>query len=56
MITAIINGRLLDCVGDMPLKDASIIIEHGVIKDIYSRRKLVLRGATIIDVGGRTLI
>ena len=56
MITAIINGRLLDCVGDGPLENASIVIENGVIKDIFSKRKLFPRGATIIDVGGRTLM
>lgn len=56
MITAIINGRLLDCVGDVPLEDASIVIEDGVIKEIYSKRKPVPRGATIIDVGGRTVM
>ncbi|GAI51079.1 unnamed protein product, partial [marine sediment metagenome] len=56
MITAIINGRLLDCVGDVPLEDASVVIEDGVIKEIYSKRKPVPRGATIIDVGGRTVM
>jgi len=56
VITAIINGRLLDCVGDVPLEDASIVIEDGVIKEIYSKRKPVPRGATIIDVGGRTVM
>lgn len=56
MITAIINGRLLDCVGDAPLEDASIVIEDGMIKEIYSKRKPVPRGATIIDVGGRTVM
>ena len=40
----------------MLLEDASLVIENGVIKDIYSKRKLFPRGATVINVGGRTLM
>jgi len=34
MITIIRNGRVLNCVGDEPLEEASVAIENDEIKDI----------------------
>jgi len=56
MTTVISNGRLLDCIGNEPLEDVSIVIEDGVIKEIYSGRKPISSGATIVDVGGKTVM
>jgi imidazolonepropionase-like amidohydrolase len=36
MKTLLANGRLLDCVGDEPLEDVSVVVEDGLIKDIVS--------------------
>ncbi len=56
MITVLIHGRLLDCVGDEPREDMSIVIEDGEIKDIYSGEKPLPDGAIAFDVGGRTVL
>ena len=56
MITAMTNSRVLDCIGDEPLEDMTIVIEEGIIKDIYSGRKPLPRKAVVIDVAGRTLL
>ncbi len=39
MITVIANGRLLDCIGDEPLYDASVVIEDGIIKEAHTGKK-----------------
>lgn len=56
MITVIKNGRLLDCVRDEPLEDASVVIEDGVIKDIYSGKKSFPSEAIVIDAKGKTVM
>ena len=56
MITALTNGRVLDCVGDEPLLNASVIIEDGEIKEIYSGGKPLPDEAVVIDVSGRTIM
>jgi imidazolonepropionase-like amidohydrolase len=56
MITILTNGRLLDCVGDEPQENISIVIEDGWIKDIYRREKPTPSGALTIDVGLRTIL
>jgi len=56
VITVLTKGRLLDCVGDEPLEDASVVIEDGDIKDVYSGEKPLPQEATVIDVGGRTIM
>ena len=56
MSTIITNDRLLDCVGDEPLENASVVVEDGVIKDVYSGKRQIPAGATVIDVGGRTVL
>ena len=55
MITIITNGRILDCVGEQPTEDSSVIIEDGIIKDVYSGRKQLPEGK-VVDVGGRTVL
>jgi imidazolonepropionase-like amidohydrolase len=56
MLTIITNGRLLDCITDGPLENSSVVIEEGVIKDVYTGRRSITRGATVIDVGGKTVM
>ncbi|MFC1912397.1 amidohydrolase family protein [Chloroflexota bacterium] len=56
MITVITNGRVLDCIGDEPLEDASVVIEKGIIKDIYLGEKSIPQGAMVIDAVGRTVL
>lgn len=56
MITVITQGRLLDSVGDAPLANSSIVIEEGVIKDIYTGTRSIPDGARVIDAGNRTVM
>ncbi len=56
MLTVLTNARILDCTGDDPLEDSSIIIEDEVIGDIYTGRKRLPAGAIVIDVGGKTVL
>jgi len=56
MVTVIRNGRLLDCVGDEPLENASVVIEDGVIRDIYTGEKGSSGGAMVIDAKGNTVM
>ena len=56
VITVITSGRLLDCIGDEPLEDASVVVEDGMIKDIYTGKRRFPSDATIIDVGSRTIL
>ena len=56
MIKILTKGRLLDCAGDEPLENASVIVEDGDIKDIYSGEKSIPREAMVIDVAGRTIM
>lgn len=55
-IIVLTNGRLLDCVGDEPLENASVVIEDGIIKNVYSGEKPLPKEATVINVGGRTVM
>ncbi|TVQ22685.1 MAG: amidohydrolase family protein [Spirochaetaceae bacterium] len=55
-VTAITNGRLLDCVGDEPIEDASVVFEDGIIKDVFTGRESVPSKAEIIDASGGTIM
>ena len=56
MITVLTHGRLLDCVGDEPKENVSIVVEESEIKDIYSGEKPLPDGATVINIDGRTIL
>ena len=56
MVTVITNGRLLDCIGNEPLEDATIIIEDGAIKEVYTGKKSLPKEVTVFDAGGRTIM
>jgi len=56
LVAVIKNSRLLDCVGDEPLEDVSIVVEDGVIKDIYSGEKGFPSEAMVIDAKGKTVM
>ncbi|MCK4793822.1 MAG: amidohydrolase family protein [Desulfobacteraceae bacterium] len=55
MITILSNARLLDCVGEEPLEDATVIIEKTEIKDLYTGYRVLPEGR-IIDVKGMTIL
>ena len=56
MIIILTHGRLLDCVGDEPREDVSVVVEGKIIKDIYTGKRPLPAGATVINVGGRTVL
>jgi imidazolonepropionase-like amidohydrolase len=56
MITIITEGRLLDCIGSEPVENASVVIEDGVIRDIYQGQGSIPGGAAVIQAGGRTIL
>ena len=56
MVTVLAHGRLLDCVGDEPIEDVSVVVEGKIIKDIYTGEKPLPDGATTINVEGRTIL
>lgn len=56
MLSALTNGRLLDCVRDEPLENASVLFEDGEIKEIYSGEKPLPDGAATINVGVKTIL
>lgn len=55
-ITVLTGGRLLDCTGEEPLEDFSVVVEGGDIKDIYPGKKPLPEKTTVIDAGGRTIM
>ena len=56
MIEVLTKGRLLDCIGDEPLENASVVIEDGDIKDVYSGEKPLPKETVVINVDGRTIM
>ncbi|MFC2028813.1 amidohydrolase family protein [Chloroflexota bacterium] len=56
MITELVNGRLLDCVCESPNENTSIIIEDGLIKNIYHGERLHSSDALTINCEGKTVM
>jgi imidazolonepropionase-like amidohydrolase len=56
MITELSNGRLLDCIGDNPQENANIIIEDGIIKDIYTGVHQHKTETLVVDCHGKTIM
>jgi len=56
MITELTNGRLLDCVSDSPIENTNIIIEDGLIKDIYQGQSQNNPDILKINCGGKTVM
>lgn len=57
MTKAITNARLLDCKGEDPQENVSLIIEGGVIKDIQlSGRASIPEGGEVYDADGDTVM
>lgn len=54
MIIELTNGRLLDCVSDSPIENTNIIIEDGLIKDIYKGQSQNKADILKINCGGKT--
>ena len=51
MLSIITNTILLDCVKDEPLEDRTVVVEDGVIKDIYLGTRAIPSEAIVINVG-----
>ena len=49
-------GRLIDAVSPEPLRDAAVRIENGVITAAGPAREVPVTGATLLDLGDRTLM
>ena len=56
MITIFKHARLLDCIGEAPLEDASVVVEDQLIRDIYQGERQALAEATVVDCQGKTLM
>ncbi len=56
MITELINARLLDCVGDSPVENTNIVIENGLIRDIYQGKSKNDTDKNQIDCRGKTVM
>jgi len=56
MIIALTNGRLLDCVGNEPSEDVAVVIEDGMIKDIYEGTRDTSVFDLVIDCKGKTIM
>jgi imidazolonepropionase-like amidohydrolase len=56
MITAITHARLLDCINDEPLEDASVVVEDGVIRDVFAGDGSLPPEARVIHAGGKTVM
>ena len=56
MITAFQHARMLDCVGNEPKEDISVVIEDRIIKDIFCGEKKLSKEAILIDLAGRTIM
>jgi len=56
MITSITNCRMLDCVGDEPIENTTIIVEDGIIKDISQGTNSLTIEARVINAKGRTVL
>ena len=56
MITVLTNGRLLDCVGNEPSEDATVVVEDGVIKDICEGTSDTSAFDLLIDCRGKTIM
>jgi imidazolonepropionase-like amidohydrolase len=54
-ITAITNGLLIDGTGADPVKNATVLIEGSIIKKV-GKRQDIPRGATVLDVSGKTVM
>jgi imidazolonepropionase-like amidohydrolase len=56
MTTVLTNGRLLNCVSDQALSDATVVIRDGNIAEVYSDQRPLPSEAEVIDVHGRTIL
>lgn len=56
-VTAVVGARLIDGTGSPPIDSAALLIQDGRIVAVGLRRDVpVPRGATVVDVGGKTII
>lgn len=56
MITILKNSRLLDCVGNEPVENSSVVIEDRVIKDIFQGTGNVSSYDRVINCKGKTIL
>ncbi len=50
------NGRLLDCIGESPIENTNIIVENGLIKDIYQGQCKKKSGKVQLNCSGKTVM
>lgn len=56
MITELSNGRILDCVGDVPFENGTVIIEDGIIKEIYTGNRQYSHEVKKVNCQGKTIM
>lgn len=55
MTTIFTHANIIDVIGETVLKDGSVLVESGIIKEIGSALS-VPEGAKVVDLGGKTLL
>ena len=55
MTTVFTHANIIDVIGETVLKDGSVLVESGIVKEIGSGIS-VPEGAKVVDLGGKTLL
>lgn len=55
MITVFTNANILDVIGETTIKNGSILVEDGTIKEVGANIA-VPEGAKVVDLGGKTML
>ena len=55
MITVFTNANILDVIGETTIKNGSVLVEDGTIKEVDAKIA-VPEGAKVIDLGGKTML
>lgn len=55
MITVFTNANILDVIGETTIKNGSVLVEDGTIKEVGANIA-VPEGAKVIDLGGKTML
>ena len=55
MITVFTNANILDVIGETTIKNGSVLVEDGTIKEVGAKIA-VPEGAKVVDLGGKTML
>ena len=55
MITVFTNANILDVIGETTIKNGSVLVEDGTIKEVGANIA-VPEGAKVVDLGGKTML